>query len=179
MKEADAPRPGWYPDPTGGSWLRWWDGRDWTDHRRAPPNTGMSDVAGHVDAGADVERETGAADSPLKSQVRSSPQRTRDETAEIMAEVRKVARDEVDRAVHTLSGRARDVTRGIEPLISEYGDRVMRWIRNLGLVAIGLVVLWMVLQTFAQTSLMDFVGDRIDDLFGGWASLPMAPDVHR
>lgn len=25
--------PGWYPDPTGGDGLRWWDGGDWTGRR--------------------------------------------------------------------------------------------------------------------------------------------------
>ena len=24
--------PGWYPDPTDGSWQRWWDGSSWTEH---------------------------------------------------------------------------------------------------------------------------------------------------
>lgn len=26
--------PGWYPDPTGGTGTRWWDGQDWTGRRR-------------------------------------------------------------------------------------------------------------------------------------------------
>src|SRR5438309_7018872 len=31
-----SPRPGWYPDPSGGRFARWWDGTRWTD-RVAPP----------------------------------------------------------------------------------------------------------------------------------------------
>lgn len=173
MKQADAPRPGWYPDPTGGSWLRWWDGRDWTDHRRSPPTAGL---AGATDEHARSPAPTDAG-APPASRVRSAAPRPRDETAEIMAEVRRVARDEVDRAVTTLSDRARDATRGLEPLLSQYGDRVTRWIRNLGIVLIALVVLWMVLQTFAQTSLLNWVGDRVDHIFGGWANLPVRGPV--
>ena len=80
--------------------------------------------------------------------------------------------EEVDRAGTRFSDQARDATRRIEPLISQYGDRVMKWIRNLGIIAIALVVLWMLLQTFAQTSLMDWLGDRVDTLLGGWATVP-------
>ncbi|MGB6058934.1 MAG: DUF5684 domain-containing protein [Microthrixaceae bacterium] len=29
---SDGPQPGWYPNPAGGSGLRWWDGNAWTDH---------------------------------------------------------------------------------------------------------------------------------------------------
>lgn len=171
MREADAPRPGWYPDPTGGSWLRWWDGLDWTDHRRSPPTAGLSGAVEEV-----ARAPTGAdAGSRLKSEARSAGPRARDETAEIMAEVRKAAREEVDRAVSSLGDRARDATRGIEPLISQYGDRVLGWIRNLGIILIALVVLWMVLQTFAQTSLLNWVGDRVDTIFGGW--VVVAADV--
>ena len=38
MPGAPAPPAGWYPDPTGGLRLRWWDGTDWTDRYRARPN---------------------------------------------------------------------------------------------------------------------------------------------
>lgn len=168
MKEADAPRPGWYPDPTGGSWLRWWDGLDWTDHRRSPPTAGLRGATEEVAR----PRRSDDTVGPPTSEVRSAASRTRDDTAEIMAEVRKVARDEVDRAVSTLSDRARGATRGLEPLISQYGDRVMGWIRTLGIVLVALVVLWMLLQTFAQTSLLHWVGDRVDTIFGSGTSIP-------
>lgn len=169
MRRADAPPPGWYPDPTGGARLRWWDGLDWTDHHRAPPHRGGVDVREEADTSEPTRRASEAIDH---APGRRGSARRPDETAEIMAEVRKVARDEVDRAVNTLSNRARDATRGLEPLISQYGDQVLRWLRIAGIVAVALVVLWMLLQAFAQTTLLDWVGDRVDNLFGGWAALP-------
>lgn len=44
MRPKDAPPPGWYPDPLGGSRLRWWEGRDWADRFRPPPVTTVSDI---------------------------------------------------------------------------------------------------------------------------------------
>jgi hypothetical protein len=174
VRRADAPPAGWYPDPTSRTGLRWWDGLDWTDHRRPRPTSFMDEAMDQVTAAA--ERAAGAAtDGPLKSEVRraappaprSGPDRT-----EVMAEVRAVAREEVDRAVDRLSDQARNLTGRVEPLLAQYGDRAMRWIRNLGIIAIALVVLWMVLQTFAQTSLMGWLGERVDNLVGGWALTP-------
>lgn len=41
---SDGPAPGWYPDPAGPGQLRWWDGRQWTDHRQ--PSDPMTPFAG-------------------------------------------------------------------------------------------------------------------------------------
>ena len=27
---------GWYPDPAGSPMVRWWNGREWTEHLEAP-----------------------------------------------------------------------------------------------------------------------------------------------
>jgi len=35
VTEPSAPAEGWYPDPAGGSGLRWWTGVTWTDETRA------------------------------------------------------------------------------------------------------------------------------------------------
>ncbi len=61
------PPPGWYPDPGGQSGQLWFDGRQWTDHRKAdaqplgtsasplPPHSGQSPVGYRS---AKVARET-------------------------------------------------------------------------------------------------------------------------
>lgn len=159
MRKADAPPAGWYPDPAGGARLRWWDGLDWTDHWRAPPGPRVPKVP-EPDTSTTREEPTGRPG-------RVPARRTRDETAEIMAEVRRVARDEVERGVHLLSDRARDATSRLDSLVSQYGDRVMRGLRIAGIVAVVLVVLWLVLQTFGQASLLDWLGDRIDTIVDG------------
>ena len=172
MHVSEAPPAGWYPDPTGRSGLRWWDGRDWTDHRRAPvPARLMEEVVVPDASGAEsAAASAGAAAGEFVRRGRPS----RDETTEIMAEVRRVARQEVERAVDTVTQRASDATRRLEPMLSEYGDRVLRGLKIAGIVVVALVVLWMVLQTVFQTSLLEFIGDRIDNITGG-SALPTSP----
>ena len=163
MRREDAPPPGWYPDPTGGSQLWWWDGLDWTDHRRAPPNrVHVAEVPAPTEGPVESLQRQGAR---VAAQARTSF--SREDRTELIAEVRKVAREEVDRAVDRVTDRARSATRDLQPLISEYGARVMKWVRIIGIIAIALLVLWMLLQTVGQASLLDWLGDRIDNLTSG------------
>jgi len=38
-----SPQPGWYADPAGTPWQRWWDGGQWTEHTQPPPQVAVSD----------------------------------------------------------------------------------------------------------------------------------------
>ncbi|MBA3420093.1 MAG: DUF2510 domain-containing protein [Geodermatophilaceae bacterium] len=40
-----SPQPGWYADPAGTPWQRWWDGQQWTEHTQPPPQVQVSDPA--------------------------------------------------------------------------------------------------------------------------------------
>lgn len=163
MRLADAPPAGWYPDPAGGSRLRWWEGTDWTDHYRPRPTVSEIDqtFAYHGEAAASaVGRATGLP-------VTATPEYRREvrrESEEIIAEVRKVARDEVDRAADLFSQRARAATRELQPLISQYTTKFFRWLRIALVIVVVLVIAWFVFQLIVQQSLFDWLGDRIDNL---------------
>jgi hypothetical protein len=172
MKRADAPPAGWYPDPRGAARLRWWDGSDWADHWRAPvgsveranrsgggqrsrPAPDVGSAAGHVDV------------APRAGHVHTAPRAGHIDMAttnEIIAEVRKVARSEIDRAADVFTQRAKQATREIQPLISEYTSQALRWLRVAAVVAFVVVVGWFVFQAVAQASLFEWLGDRIDKL---------------
>jgi hypothetical protein len=79
--------------------------------------------------------------------------------------VRNVARAEVDRAAEEFTQRARTVVREVQPLVSGYSNRLIRWIKIALVVAIVLFLGWLAFQIFAQASLFDWIGDRIDNLF--------------
>lgn len=166
MRRADAPPPGWYPDPTRRDQLRWWDGLDWTNRRRAP-----AVKADWVQEALDTT-EDGARPGATRTPAGRASSMSRQEVAEVIAEARRAAREEADRAIDKLSDRARDATRRLEPLIGEYGDRAMSWIRNLFIVIVALIVLWMVLQTVGQASLLDWIGDRVDNIVGAGGRTP-------
>lgn len=154
---ADAPPPGWYPDPEGGSRLRWWHGTDWSDRYRPPPTA------------AELHRVQ--ATSVTKTQPSATPATTgerravtRHEVEEIVAEVRKAARSEVERAADLFSQRARAATRELQPLVSEYTNRIVRWLRIAVIVVIVAVIAWFVFEAIAQVTFFDWLGERIDNL---------------
>lgn len=166
MRRADAPRPGWYPDPTGDHRLRWWDGTDWTDHRRIRPPRDGDGGDGSSPAATDSDTSsTGSTATDRGARAAAAARRgatQSDQTAAMLAEARKVARDEVDKAVRDVTRKVERARWKYEPLVREYLGRARRWLRTLTIAAVIVAVLWVVLQTVAQVSLLDWLGDRVD-----------------
>jgi len=158
MRIIDAPRAGWYPDPDGRQRLRWWDGLDWTDIRRAPPSE-----AELTRAEASIVHEMPLGQGQPVGQQQYGGY-SRQDTQEIIAEVRTVARQELDRAANEFSARATTAVRGFTPLITEYTNKMLRWVKFALVLATLLFIVWLVFQAIASQSLFDWVGDRIDNL---------------
>jgi hypothetical protein len=159
VKLDDAPQPGWYPDPEGGVRLRWWDGTDWTDRYRSRPSAGevaLAEAAARaaappaVPAGAVARRTMGGLD--------------RSDAEALLSEVRQVARSEAERAADLLGQRAAVATRQLTPLVTQYANRALRWLRILVIGAFVLAVAWFAFQVIAQVSFAEWLGDRIDNL---------------
>ena len=161
MRKVDAPRAGWYPDPQHSARLRWWDGLDWTDIRRAPPSEAELIAAEENQRFFDEART--ANPMPQQSQQYSGGY-SRQDAQEIIAEVRNVARQELDRAANEFSQRATTAVRGFTPLISDYTSQFFRWVKIALFVAAALFVFWLVFQAVASQSFFDWLGDRIDNL---------------
>jgi hypothetical protein len=167
MKLADAPPPGWYPDPEGTSRLRWWEGVDWADLYRARPTRTELEARQLGTYGGEIPgssspaavRQAGA----LIAQAPDYRGAVRRDAEEIIAEVRKVARSEIDRAADVFSQRARTATRELQPLISEYSTKFFRWVKIALALAIVLTVAYVVFQAIAQQSIIDWILDRFDD----------------
>ncbi len=81
-----------------------------------------------------------------------------------MAEVRNAARSEIERAAQMLSVQMRQATREMPPLISEYANKLTRLVKRLVIIFVIVVVVWIVFQIWAEQSLFDWIGDRIDNL---------------
>lgn len=89
---------------------------------------------------------------------------SRQETQEIITEVRNAARSEVERASEVLTQRAQSARRELAPLISEYTNKLTRILRRLAVVVVILVIAWFVFQAIAQATFFEWLGDRIDNL---------------
>ncbi len=159
MKLADAPRPGWFPDPENRARLRWWDGTDWSDVRRAPPSD--AELARAADQ---FEAPPPDSSQLVQGYQQYQPGFSRQDSAQLIAEVRNAARAEVDRAADMFTQRAQTAIRGVTPLISEYTNRFIRLFKIAMVVAVALVIFWLVFQAIASQSFFEWIGDRIDNL---------------
>jgi Protein of unknown function (DUF2510) len=64
------PQPGWYPNPSGDPGYRWWDGRAWTEHVRAPePQAPLHEHDRVPTSAAIPERDAGPAGVPAPASV--------------------------------------------------------------------------------------------------------------
>lgn len=164
MRRVDAPRSGWYPDPELRTMLRYWDGLDWTDVRRAPPSAAELQSAEAAVAFEEAQRAMAAAGRQGAAAAQQAVQTGRqNDPRELVEEVRRATRGELDRAGDEFSRRARQMQREITPLISGYTNRIVKWIRIAAIVAIVLLVAYFVFQVTAQASLFEWIGDRIDN----------------
>lgn len=159
MRRVDAPRAGWYPDPESRTSLRYWDGLDWTDARRSPPSA--AELLSYEQR-AEFEA-THQYVPPVPAPADFAYRGARADNQQIVEEVRRAARGEVDRAADLFSQRARQMQRDIVPLVSDYTNRLVRWIRFAAIVAVVLLVAYFVFQVVAQASLFEWIGDRIDN----------------
>ena len=162
MRRVDAPRAGWYPDPEDAMRLRYWDGLDWTAARRSPPSA--AELLSYE------QREAFAAAHQYVAPVASSVTAAaadrigRSDNQQIVEEVRRAARNEVDRAADLFSQRARQMQRDFVPLVSDYTNKLVKWIRFAAIVATVLLIAYFLFQVVASASLFDWIGERIDNL---------------
>lgn len=84
-----------------------------------------------------------------------------DQTAQVLEEARRVARQEVDRAVRDVRSQVDDARGRYEPRVREWLDRGKRWLRTIGIAITIVLVLGFVLQAMTQATLLDWLGDRI------------------
>ena len=159
MRKVDAPRAGWYPDPQSATHLRWWDGLDWSDIRRAPPSSAEL-IAAEQKLGLAASNQLMSSPPPTAMQTGMS----RQEVQEVISEVRNVARSEVDRAAQEFSNRATHAVRSFTPLITDYASDLKKWVRRAVIIALVLLVAYFVFQVIAQASFFEWIGDRIDNL---------------
>ncbi len=161
MRLDDAPSPGWYPDPEGSARLRFWLGDDWSDRYRARPPS----VAGPTPLGYN---QSAAAQQPTPPPAQYLPgwsgQTNLANTAQIVDQVRMAAREEAQRASQLFGAQARSATQNLTPLITEYTNKITRIVKLLTRLAVLVFIAWLVFQMFAQQSLFEWIGNRIDHL---------------
>ena len=158
MRYADAPSAGWYPDPQSRTSLRWWDGYDWTEIRRAPPSNAELVAAEHEYDQQDLV----AAGRQAATQAAAGM--TRQDSQQMVEDVRLAARQEIDRAAQQITDRATTAVRDFTPLITEYTNKLTKWFRWAIIIAFVLLGAYFIFQVIAQQAFFDWLGDRIDNV---------------
>jgi hypothetical protein len=173
VRRADAPQAGWYPDPESLTNLRYWDGLDWTNARRSPPSA--AELLSYEQRIAFEEAHRYVAPSVESAAQAVANRAGRPDSQQIVEDVRRAARGEVDRAADMFARQARQMQSDIVPLISGYTNRLVRWIRFAAIVAVVLLVAYFVFQVVAQASLFEWIGDRIDNFTDDQNGAPITP----
>ncbi|MET0909476.1 MAG: DUF2510 domain-containing protein [Ilumatobacteraceae bacterium] len=158
MRRVDAPRAGWYPDPESRTSLRWWDGLDWTDVRRAPPS-GAETLAAQENA---MFRAAPPDFAPGASRAAGALQGI--DSAQMIEQARVASRSEMERATAVFNQRALAARQNLTPLITEYTNKAKRWARLVLKLAILAFVVWLAFQIIEQVSFWSWVADRIEDI---------------
>src|SRR5262245_15700399 len=104
MKVSEAPRAGWYPDPEGGTRLRWWDGGDWSDRYRLRPQLLLEAQPVAPPSG---QASATVTSQPYDASQFGNPAQFQAQTAAVVAQVRQAAREEAQRATQNFEARAR------------------------------------------------------------------------
>jgi Protein of unknown function (DUF2510) len=166
MRRADAPRAGWYPDPESRTNLRWWDGLDWTDVRRAPPS-GAEMIAAESAArfrAAANDFAPGATRAASTAAAAAAAGTATTQSQAVIKEVREATRSEIDRAAQMLSRQAAAARQNLTPLITQYTNKLFRWVKIAIVLGVLAFAAWVAFQIFAQASLFDWIGERIDNI---------------
>jgi hypothetical protein len=85
-------------------------------------------------------------------------------TQAVVEQMRLTARQEAALAAEEFTRRAREVTGAIPPLISQYTNKFMRYLRIALTLGFVVLVIWIAYQLWVQKSIFDWIGDRIDNL---------------
>ena len=158
MRRADAPRAGWYPDPESRTNLRWWDGLDWTDVRRAPPSDAET-----LAAKENAQFRAAAPDfAPGASRAAAAAQGI--DSVQLIEQARAASRSEMQRATEVFNQRAQAARHNLTPLITEYTSKAKRWVRTAIKLMVVAFVIWLAVQIVQQVSVWSWIIERIEDI---------------
>ena len=82
----------------------------------------------------------------------------------MVSQVREVAREEAEAATQLLNRKVTAAIDQLQRIVADYVGPFVRWFKIAVVTAAVLVITWFVIQFIAQVTLLDWLGDRIDNL---------------